>query len=268
MVMVFEGTENQYSMDGYHKTNLDRAKKVIKQDWDMVFVYDGMEGSGKSVKAQQDAFYCDPTLNIDRITFNPDDFRDQVMQSQKYQAVVYDEAYGGLSSKSAMQKVNKTIVQMLTVIREKNLFIFIVLPSFHDLTKYVALWRSRALVHVYTKQFQRGFFAFYNKDKKKDLYVHGKKFYSYNIPRPNFIGRFTNHYTVDEQEYRHKKSKTSNIIEDHRPTPAQIQKKVQKDIVLSIRHNNPKKTITDIAKDLGVTRQTIHNYLKEKNKLT
>ena len=41
MVMVFEGTENQYSMDGYMKENLDLAKKVIKKDWDMLFVYDG-----------------------------------------------------------------------------------------------------------------------------------------------------------------------------------------------------------------------------------
>ena len=39
-------------MDGFLKRNLDEAKRVIKKDWDMVFVIDGYEGSGKSVLAQ------------------------------------------------------------------------------------------------------------------------------------------------------------------------------------------------------------------------
>ena len=58
-------------MDAVHKENLDLAKKEIKNDWDMIGVYDGYEGSGKSVKCMQDAFYCDPTLTLDRIVFNP-----------------------------------------------------------------------------------------------------------------------------------------------------------------------------------------------------
>jgi hypothetical protein len=102
-----------------------------------------------------------------------------------------------------MNKVNQSIVRMLTEIRYKNLFIFIVLPTFFDLVKYVALWRSRALLHVYDVNFERGYFAFYDKDKKKELYIKGKKFYSYSsrIVKPNFIGRFTNHYVVDKEEY-------------------------------------------------------------------
>lgn len=213
MAKVFEGTENEYYMDGFMKKNLDVAKKVIKKDWDMVFLYDGNEGSGKSVKAMQDAYYCDPSLTVDRIVFNPEDFKKAVMSAEKYQAIIYDEAYGGLSSRSAMGSVNKAIVQMLTVIREKNLFIFIVLPSFFDIDKYVALWRSRALIHIYTAEnFERGYFAFYNKDRKKKMYVEGKKYYNYKVAKPNFFGRFTNFYPVDEKEYREKKSRTSITI--------------------------------------------------------
>lgn len=206
MVMVFEGTENQYSMDGYMKENLDLAKKVIKKDWDMLFVYDGNEGSGKSVKALQDAYYCDPTLTIDRVVFTPEEFKAAILNADKYTAVVYDEAYTGLSSRATMSLINRTIVTMLAEIRQKNLFVFIVLPCYFDLDKYVALWRSRALIHVRTGQeFQRGFFSFYNVTKKKELYVLGKKYYSYGRPKPNFYGRFTGHYTVDEEEYRKKK---------------------------------------------------------------
>jgi hypothetical protein len=95
---------------------------------------------------------------------------------------------------------------MLAEIRQKNLFVFVVMPTFFDLDKYVALWRSRALIHVYTAaNFERGYFGFYNAERKKQLYILGKKFYSYAKPKDNFHGRFTNFYPVDEKAYRAKK---------------------------------------------------------------
>jgi len=132
MVKVFEGTPEEFSMDGYLKQNLEIAKKVVKKDWDMVFGVDGPEGSGKSVITQQMAKFVDPTLTVERIVFNADDFKEVVNKASKYQAIILDEAYQGLSSRGAMGSINKALVQMLTVIREKNLFIFIVLPSFFD----------------------------------------------------------------------------------------------------------------------------------------
>ena len=206
MVKVFKGTDHEYYLDGIAKDNLDTAKKVIKKDWDMIFAYDGYEGSGKSTKAIQDAFYCDPTLNLDRITFTPTEFRRAVMNAKQYQSVVYDEAYTGLSSRAAMTHVNRALVKMLAEIRQKNLFIFVVMPTFFDLDKYVALWRSRALVHIYTREkFERGYFTFYNVDRKKQLYVIGKKYYSYSKPKANFFGRFTKTLPIDEQKYKQKK---------------------------------------------------------------
>lgn len=209
MAHAFDGTEERYYMDRALLANLDTAKKVIKQDWDMIFLYDGPEGSGKSVKAMQDAYYCDPTLNVDRITFNPDEFRNAVLTAEPYTAVIYDEAYTGLSARGTMTRINRSLVSMLAEIRQRNLFVFVVMPTYFDLDKYVALWRSRALVHVFTGEgFQRGYFAFYDADKKKDLYIKGKKFYSYStaLTRPNFVGRFVNHYPVDEKAYRRKKA--------------------------------------------------------------
>ena len=207
MVKVFEGTDHEYYMDGYMKENLDLAKKVIKDDWDMVFIYDGMEGSGKSVKAMQDAFYCDPDLNLlDRYAFTPTEFKRAVLSAKKYQAVVYDEAHSGLNARAAMTTINRTLVSMLTEIRQKNLFVFVILPTFFDLDRYVALWRSRALIHIYTAQnMQRGYFSFYNANNKKMLYIKGKKLYKYGVQKPNFIGRFSSHYPLDEAEYRRRK---------------------------------------------------------------
>ena len=216
-----------YYMDGIHKSNLDIAKSVIKKDWDMVFVYDGAEGSGKSVKAMQDAYYCDPTLNVDRITFTPSEFRTAILTAKPYQAVVYDEAYTGMSSRATMSLINRTLISMLAEIRQRNLFVFVVMPCFFDLDKYVALWRARALIHVYTGDaFQRGFFRFYNRTRKKDLYINGKKYYNYNKPDPNFKGRFTNYYTVNEKEYR-KKKRNSLLEREKKAGEASIRTELQ-----------------------------------------
>lgn len=211
MSKVVKIGEHEFYIDGYMQQNLDIAKSVIRKDFDMILAVDGPEGSGKSVLTMQLAYYCDPTFVIDRVVFNPNQLKKAIVNSKKYQAIVYDEAYTGLSSRAAMSMINRTLISMLAEIRQKNLFIFVVMPCFFDLDKYVALWRSRALIHIYTgDNFERGFFAFYNVEKKKDLYLNGKKLYNYTKPGPNFRGRFTNHYVVDETEYKKLKLESLN----------------------------------------------------------
>lgn len=202
MTKVFIGTKQEYSLDGYLVDNLNEVKKIVKQDMDFVIIVDGSEGSGKSVFAMQNAFYLDPTFNLDRIAFTPKQFKEKVLKAEKYQAIVYDEAYTGLSSRAATSLINKTLVSMLAEIRQKNLFVFVVMPSFFDLDKYVALWRSRILLHVYMDDLHRGYFSFFNEQRKLQLYTLGKKFYNYYKPEPNFRGRFTNYYVVNEKKYR------------------------------------------------------------------
>lgn len=262
MVKVYPNTEFEFYMDSYLKDNLDRAKTIIKKDWDMVFAVDGVEGGGKSVFAQQAAFYCDPTLSLDRIVFTPEDFRKAIMEAQPYQAVIYDEAYTGLSSRATMSTINRVLVSMLAEIRQKNLFVFVVMPTFFDLDKYVALWRSRALFHIYTSDFNRGFFGFYNMDKKKDLYILGKKFYSYKKPTPNFIGRFTNKYTVNEVEYR-KKKKDSLTVREKKREDLEKQRETENllfDRVMSLPDNIPHSTKIEI---LGIPQSTYYLKLRK-----
>lgn len=267
MVKVFEGTKHEYYIDGFLKQNLDVAKKVIKSDWDMVFLIDGYEGCGKSVLAQQVGFYCDPTLNINQITFTPKQFKDAILSAKRYQCIIFDEAYGALNAKTAMQWINRSIVKMLTEIRQKNLFIIIVLPTFFDLVKYVAIWRSRALLHVYSgDDFERGFFAFYNIDRKKSLYVNGKKFYNYNNPKPNFYGRFTDGYMVDKEEYKQKKLISTTTEEDEygrklRKALAEL----RSDIAAKLHLSKYGLTQGEIGELMGVSRMTIHRYLQKSN---
>lgn len=267
MPIVYADTPDQYSMDGYLKSNLDITKRINKEDWDTVCVIDGGEGSGKSVLAQQVAKYVDPSFNVERICFNSEQFKKVVRGASQYQAIVYDEAFGGLSARRSLSAINTSIVSMLVEIRAKRLFVFILLPTFFDLDRYVAIWRSKFLLHVYSDEdFKRGFFTFYNLNRKKTLYMEGKKTYSYNYPRANFHGRFTNHYTVPEAEYRKRKLASMNDTEkDTRKRELDTQSPdAQKLIARTLaRYTDMKQR--EIAKELGLTQASISRFLKSSN---
>lgn len=260
---VFEGTPQEYYMDGILVSNLKIATDKIHEDWDMVFCVDGPEGAGKSVFAMQAAYFCDQSPGLlDRMAFSAFEFRRKIKMAQPFQAVIYDEAHSGLNSRAAMSFINRALVSMLTEIRQKNLFVFIVLPTFFDLDKYAALWRSRALIHVYTaNSFERGYFAFYNQDRKKQLYLLGKKLYQYNVVEPNFIGRFTNHYCVDEKEYRKRKAdglKNSERGGDDKELKKAFLEWLWKKLLGMDEIKNTVK-----AKLLGVSEMTYYRWLKE-----
>ncbi len=229
----------EYYIDGYLKSNLDIVKETIKKDWDMVIVVDGIEGGGKSSMAQLVGGYLDPTLakNLDRITFNHIEFKKAVIKAKRYSCVIYDEAIE-FSSRSALSKMNKGLISMLAEIRQKNLFIIIVTPSFFECEKYLSIHRSRFLIHTYVgNDFERGFFSFYNLKKKKQLYFFGKKLYQYLI-RPNFRGRFSKGYIVNEKKYRAKKLQAMN---SHSDNMEDIKYKIymdQRNALLKFIHND------------------------------
>lgn len=204
MVQVTVG-KHTYTMNHYLKDNLDIAKKLNNQDWDNIWLVDGPEGSGKSVLALQMGYYLDPTLDINRICFTPQEFKKAIIDAKKGQTIIFDEAFTGLSSSAAMSFINRMIVNLLAEIRQKRLFIFIVAPTFFDIQRYVAIWRSRALIHVYAPAMKRGFFMFFNEGKKSRLYILGKKLYDYSRPKSNFVACFPHFYPINEEEYRAKK---------------------------------------------------------------
>ena len=262
-------TNTQWSgvLDGYLKKNLDIAKKAILEDWDMVFVVDGYEGSGKSVLAQQMAKYCDPTIGLDRIVFTPKEFIEAIKKSKQYEAIIYDEAFRGMSSRAAMSAINRTLMSVLAQIRQKNLFVFIVIPSIFELDRYAAVWRSRALIHVYTKDnFKRGSFAFFDQNRKKDLYMLGKKYFSYRKPPSNFYGSFSNGYVVDEPDYRKKKVEALDM-EGNGHALGKLETKYRERFVIEMDHSMKNGgNWKEIAVRQGLTQATLREvYDRVKN---
>lgn len=160
------------------KTTLERLKKKNK---DRVYIIDGTEGVGKSTFAFQQAGVLDPNMFKDvktflsRICFTPEAFFNAV-RTVKNGVIIFDEAFRGLSSRSALSKVNKRIVQALMEMRQNNNIVFIVLPSFFLLDIYPAMLRSNGLFHIYEdKRNDKTAWMFYNKDDKGSLYQLGLK---------------------------------------------------------------------------------------------
>lgn len=251
-----------YYMDNRLKANFDNKIKpdLKKNDKDCFIAVDGSEGAGKSTLALQIGKYVDPTLNLDRVCFDSEDFRKKVLHAKKGQAVVFDEAFVGLSSRASLSKVNTALVSMMMQARQKNLFVIIVLPTFFLLDKYVAIWRTRSLIHVYESGGRRGYFKVYNRKKKKLLYLKGKQTYSYltsgkNKVETSFRGRFYGKFALggekEEEKYRKIKEDALRQSESNPMTAGQVKYRDQRDILLYLLRRNTKMTYKELENLLG-----------------
>jgi len=221
------------------QANLQQISKRLKQkDQDFVMVIDGAEGVGKSVFGMQIGMHVDPTLSLDRICMSHGEFKDVIKKANQYQCIIYDEAFTGLSSRSSLSQINRMLVTLMMQMRQKNLFVIVILPSFFMLDKYVALWRARCLIHVYESKGRRLFFVF-NRKNKKILWLNGSKTYTYaeTIRRQgiDFKGEFHGKYVVSEKDYRDKKRKAlehfDELIDEHKKYM------IQRNVLINILHD-------------------------------
>lgn len=263
-----EWVETELYFDGYLKSNLDIGKDQLQKDFDQVWFVDGGEGTGKSDFASALAYYCNKeetrhTL-IKRICLTPTQLEEAIKGADKYEAVVYDEAFGGMSASGFASRINRSLQKLFTEIRAKNLFVFIVAPTFMDIQKYFAIWRSKCLIHVVLgKNRERGHFKFYGENKKKKLYIEGKKkYYSYHVVTPDFYGRFTKqmHKVLNPEDYKAKKDEILN--QEH---PEQENKYKMANDILWLKYqnekltSNPKLTLKEFAEKNKITLDRIYH---------
>lgn len=257
------GNEIEYWMDDRLKKNLDL--KIIpslqKKDKDIVICIDGNEGAGKSTLAMQIGKYADPTLDLTRVCFNAEEFRNAVYKAKKGQCVIYDEAFTGLSSRGALSPVNRVLVSLMMQMRQKNLIVIIVLPTFFLLEKYVALFRTRMLIHVYESRDKRGYFRVYNRKKKKWLYLMGKQTLSYTGKKwklpvfTKFKGRFYGVFALGdktvEDKYRKMKEQALEATEKDPMTAGQVKYREQRDICIYLLRKKLNVTYRELSNMLG-----------------
>lgn len=214
----FKVSGNLYENLQYYKND------VLYNDSDCLVIIDGSEGAGKSVLAQQVGVLLSPhqRINPKYVVFTAQQLIDAVVEAPKNEVIIWDEAMGGLNVRRTMSGTNVKIVDLLAEVRQKNLFMIFVMPTFYEMDKYSALWRSACLLHVYrkpdleNKTYKRGYYKFYSGHRKKMLYTD-KRFksrYVYPERYCNFKGTFGAGYQIDEELYRTKKLEALRSYQD------------------------------------------------------
>ena len=254
----------QYHIENRLKKAWDRIKdgKLKKADDDRVYVVDGRERSGKSVFALQQSAYIDPSIihNTERICFNAEEFlkaiRETESSTHETKVIIFDEAFRGLSSRGAISKTNKVIIQALMEMGQKNLVVFIVLPSFFMLDSYPAILRSHSLIHIWKERFtKRRGFKVYNYQKKAKLYDIGmKKGWGYKFPT-YLKGRFSSKYpggSEFEALYRDKKRKSLETMDIEDKKQVDRKAELRKEVLKTLKEQGTLKKAEKSLKDRGI----------------
>ncbi len=162
------------------RNNLNRIADKLRRDSDFVLVIAGRKGEGKTTLAAHCAYVVDPTITADRFCFNADQFIKAVKKSEKYQAIVFDEAGINLYSREAMSGMNRVLTKTFMVIRQMNLFLILCIPSFFVLDTYIRDHRVNCLIHIE----RRGRFRAWNATGAKLVSIYGKATKSYGVRTP------------------------------------------------------------------------------------
>lgn len=235
---------------------LDKVKNYIsKRDKDYVMLLDGYEGSGKTTFALQCGKYVDPTLNLKRVCMTPDSFKEAIRNAEKGQCVIYDEAVTGLTAGASITRVGRILKSMMMQMRQKNLFVIVLLPVIFEFNKYAVLSRARFFFHIYESKGRMGFFVGFNKKFTRMTYLQGKKTHSYKV-RSRFNGRFYGKFALgdsQEQPYRKKKEDALEEVGDEDEDSGRRNKwKLQTDFEL-YKRNKEGKSLEHLEKELKET---------------
>jgi len=171
-----------------------------------VIITDGRSGMGKTTISLQIGKYITPNFSLKDVYFTPESFIEALSYTKEGDTLIFDEAML-LSSRAALSSINRMIVIAMSMIRSKKLCIIFNVNSIFDLDRNLALSRADLLLHCYGESLtDKGkFLAFFRGadgiDRIKQLYIHGKKYYSYGQPKSNFNSTFSSYFVVDEDEY-------------------------------------------------------------------
>jgi len=210
--------------------NLLGARKLIDNSFDVVFFIDGMEGSGKSELGKQAGLILNKRFSESDIIFTPEQFRDWVLDDnrKKGDVCLWDEFIFGGNTADALTNMQNMLMKMFVTMRSKGLIIILIAPSLFLIRKYFAIFRTRFLLHCYTKGISRGFCKFYNYTAKHQLVNYGYKTWLYSPKiKPSFTCKFS-HWSgdfLDESKIELKKQEAINSLEDKNNKKLQLTNK-------------------------------------------
>ena len=260
-------------MDGYLHSNLKILAETIVKDMTflgIIFSSTLEVGTGKSVLAQQigEAWIEQVNelhgLNLDfttkNIVFRPKELIERAFKLPQYSIIILDE----WEDAHYWSELGMSLRQFFRKCRQLNLFMLIIIPNFFQLSPAYAISRSVFAIDVKFKEkshFERGYFNFYNFDKKKELYLKGKKSYDYGVVFRSFPGKFLDGYTVGNKEYRDAKYQDMIRAEDERKDKPVDEKQVKMKVLRMLRRSMPDITLKRWAEGFGIGISTINRWL-------
>lgn len=250
MVEIIDPNNNElwvYHLDKRLKRFLDRQvmEKIKKKDKDYVMLIDGYDGSGKSTFAQQVGRYVDPSLSLDRICMTADEFKKAIINASKGQTVIYDEAVTGMSAGDSVTRVGRILKSMMMQMRQKNLFVIVILPIIFEFNKYAVLSRAKSFFHIYEKNGNMGYWVGFNRKDTRNIYLKGKKTHAYTV-RSRFMGRFYGKYAVNEEEYRKKKADALFELDDDKESVYDTKYRHQRDRLIMLIKKETNKSLREM----------------------
>tara|TARA_R100001530_G_scaffold136107_1_gene115285 strand:- start:913 stop:1947 length:1035 start_codon:yes stop_codon:yes gene_type:complete len=279
-----KGTFNKQRSDGAYinenlSSNLNIYAKKIVEDMHFALIISGNDsvGNGKTTLATHTGCYLtwkinkshkiENTFTHKNMVFKAKDLVKRSFELPKYSVIVLDE--GDDLTEHGMKETAREIKKYFRKCRQLNQILILILPSFFELPRFYALARSHCLMNVkFMGEFDRGYFDFYGPQKKKYLYLKGKKDWNYDITPSDFPGRFFGSYSFfpncDEETELYKKHKYEDMINDgdvDDRTPKEVEKETKVRLLLRFHEKFPEIKITQWAEAFEVNRRTIHNWI-------
>jgi len=266
----YQKTAGRYA-DRYLYENMKILAKNIVRDMTFLIIISSStleSGTGKTVLEQQMAEMflelvrllhgIDNRLGLNNIVFSPKDLIERAFKIPKYSVILVDE----WEDSNYWSQLGMTLRQFFRKCRQLNLLMICIIPNFFQLPQNYAVSRSVAFIDVqFRGEFERGFFRFFNFQKKRDLYLKGKKTQNYNCVQPNFSGRFGDGYVVNETEYR--KAKYLDMLKFEKEEAKPItEKQIKAKLFRQLHQNLDKISMKELCQAFQISERTGYRWLQ------
>ncbi|MCL4320879.1 MAG: hypothetical protein M1427_06525 [Candidatus Thermoplasmatota archaeon] len=144
MKLPFEDPE--YSKDRYDMWLIPWIRNRIARNMDVLGLFVGPRGSGKSYSALELAYTCDATFKQDKVMFDVTDFVDYVIDGnlKKGNSVILDDAGVFMNARDWQSVQNKAISVVAQSFRYRNLITFITVPKWNYIDS-----QTRGLINIF-----------------------------------------------------------------------------------------------------------------------
>jgi hypothetical protein len=262
-------------MDGYLHANVEKIPFLLENNYDVVIMIFGMEGSGKTELAMQIGAATDHRFNVENVVFTAEQFKEAVEGLPKGSTIVWDES-DETSGHHAKEKT-RLLKRFGKRMRKENKCCIMVQPTILDMGRYWIMHRTSMGIRVVDKRWKtqphkmRGYAEIYNKSRLGDLYVDAKRNqWDLSVGAPNKRIRFFQCTTREGfpvpigegSKYDKKKSRATEELtdEDGNKTLAAFSKK---DIKTLYDFSMKSATQQEIANEMGIIARTLRRRLKK-----